>query len=624
MGRPSKVNEVVSIMAQNVRLSKMSVKQMHTQRSYVKDAKDLMTKAQVNQLQLLPKLSKRTWTRAYAKSCGTKKVKVSSAFSDRAFNLMNWRNPISCVCTWNVCLKVGKVSPCDIWSGDDVAVILNPMQGRLQVVRLTKEEHAALKAKHLTPGCRKERDALPEALNVVCKMFASINAEGTRGPVVAKLLDHDFRWPNPDKWMDIYPANESMHLFVACVNKSHSKHCEITYFEKLFTLVLIPHFVAHHKAKRGTARFTCKGLNSPVQAEVELEMEDGARIIFAMDSLYQGIEAIITRVGALMQAAGIEVFKWAAGCTDSQQPADVADCHKRAHREAASDAVTYDEHGAPTEEMQEFIKLFRTLGTTGARLHTHEKFLRHFEWLVDSAWTKRSITEGFRVSGIWPFSASNILSTWPGWKYIPTEKAKIIVDLCTDCDGDAFHEVLKNGFLDDLTAETIFGSHIEDEEFKEYMKDKDWDVSPVHQRCLLLTSKLFDSASSYMQGIQLQRRELEQRVAAAHGEVRDGVQYCVCGAKLPKDVEKHLGTKLHETNCRRKGIWVESSGQAAPQTPQLNAAPSTPDWFAPPPAHGIYMNARTRMSFYGDCDESRKTLDRELVGAYCFEHEELE
>jgi hypothetical protein len=27
-----------------------------------------------------------------------------------------------------------------------------------------------------------------------------------------------------------------------------------------------------------------------------------------------------------------------------------------------------------------------------------------------------------------------------------------------------------------------------------------------------------------------------------------------CGAKLPKDVAKHLNTKLHKDNCRRKGM----------------------------------------------------------------------
>jgi hypothetical protein len=41
---------------------------------------------------------------------------------------------------------------------------------------------------------------------------------------------------------------------------------------------------------------------------------------------------------------------------------------------------------------------------------------------------------------------------------------------------------------------------------------------------------------------------------AALGEVVGGVQMCICGAKLPKDVAKHLNTKLHKDNCRRKGV----------------------------------------------------------------------
>ena len=70
-------------------------------------------------------------------------------------------------------------------------------------------------------------------------------------------------------------------------------------------------------------------------------------------------------------------------CTLVEQPADVAATHKNVHRNAQSDAVTYDEYGAPTEEMKVFIAKFMTLGPKGSRLNTHVKFLRHFEWLVE-------------------------------------------------------------------------------------------------------------------------------------------------------------------------------------------------------------------------------------------------
>ena len=287
-----------------------------------------------------------------------------------------------------------------------------------------------------------------------------------------------------------------------------------------------------------------------------------------------GIEAILRSVGTIMMENGIEVFKWAGGCTLVQQPADCADTHKNLHKQAQTDTVTYDEYGAPTQEMQQFIDFFQTLGPQGSRLITHTKFLRHFEWLVDSCWLKRTITEGFRLPGIWPFDAARILSGWAGWKYLPTEVAEEVVRLCTDVEGDAFQEVVANKLLDDLTAETIFGHLMEDDDLAAFKKDKGWDATPSNQRCVMITSKLFDDGCTFLQRELAQRKALEARLLAARGDIINGIQHCVCGSKLPNNVEKHLGTKLHETGCRKKGIWPAATGADA--APAEEAAPQTP------------------------------------------------
>ena len=255
-----------------------------------------------------------------------------------------------------------------------------------------------------------------------------------------------------------------------------------------------------------------------------------------------------------MQADGIEVFKWAGGCTLVQQPADVADTHKEVHKAAGSDEVRYDEAGAPTKGMEKFILFLADIGASGARLHTHQKFLRHLEWIVDKAWNKRGITEGWRISGLWPVCPEKILSGWGGWSSISTEQAQQIVALCTDPDGDAFHEIVKDKFLDDLKAQEIFGHLIEDKDFIDFMMDKERTVTPSNHRCLMVTSKLFDDDCSFME-LEWQKREAAViRLLAARGAIVNGVQMCVCGVKLPKDVSKHLDTPLHEKNCWRLGI----------------------------------------------------------------------
>ena len=288
-GRPNIVNRIVSIMKEDVIVAKKTIKQLHTGRKFKKTAMTLLAAAQENALQTLKPISKSTWDRAFEKSCGSKKLRVSSSYSDRAFALCDYRNAVSCCVTWNVCLKIGKIEACNIWSGDDVAVVLNPMNQKLQVVRLTKEEHADFRSRHVSAGAAKDTDRPSEATNFVCKLFNVVNAEGTRGPIVAKLLDHDFKWSDGSQWMKIYEVNKLEHLYVACVNKSHPDHCEIVYYEQMFTLVLVPYFVEHRKTKFVSGQFSQSSLSSPMaSAQFEVEDEDGQRIIFTMDGAYPG------------------------------------------------------------------------------------------------------------------------------------------------------------------------------------------------------------------------------------------------------------------------------------------------------------------------------------------------
>ena len=560
IGRPNIVNIIVSAMKESVAKAKRTLKQMHTERSYTADAKVELQNLQTNAIMPLRKISRSTYNRAYSLSCGSEKIKCSDSFAGRAQAIMDWRNAIGCACTWFTLLHIRNlIKPWNLWSGDDVAVVLNPDTQKLQIVRITKAERERFNKLHLTPGAKPVPRNETEADNVVCKCFNMVNAEGTRGPVTAKLLDYNFKWADPDKFMAIYCVNEDMHLYVACVNKKHAKYCEIEYFEELMIKVIVPFVCEHRDKKSGTGRGFVD-VSSQQSAEDESSTQlvvhfgDGERIVFTLDGNYPGIEAILRRVGAVMNANGIEGFKWAGGCTLTEQPADVADTHKQFHKAAAGETLKNDEHGAPSVRMVEFIAFLHTICSNTARLHTHERFLRHFEWMVDTAWSKHDITEGWRISGLWPYDASKILAGWGGWELIPTGNAQEIVRLCTDMDGDAFHEIAKTKYLDDLTAQAIFGDLIEDEDFKDYMTDKQPTNVPTNMRCLMLNTKSFDTDVSFMEQIWQHRQLTQARLQAALGEVLGGVQMCICGAKMPKDVGKHLDTTGHKSNCRRKGV----------------------------------------------------------------------
>ena len=239
-GRPNIVKRIVSIMKESVAKAKRSIKQMHTEFSYTKEAKEELTNQQINAIMPLPKISKATFTRAYTASCGSEVIKCSDSYAGRAQAIMDWRNAVGCAATWYTLLNIKKqVKAWNLWSGDDVAVVINPESGKLQVVRITKAERDRLNKLHLTAGAKPVESTTTEANNVVCKCFNLVNAEGTRGPVTAKLLDYNFKWDDPDKFMAIYCVNELMHLYVACVNKKHSKYNEIDDFEELLIKVIV-------------------------------------------------------------------------------------------------------------------------------------------------------------------------------------------------------------------------------------------------------------------------------------------------------------------------------------------------------------------------------------------------
>ena len=411
-GRPNKVKNIVAIMAKPVKIAKATIKSQHTQKMFTKDAKKLLQQSQTNALAPVPKYSKSTWTRAYIESYGDEKIKCSESYSKRSLSILDWRNPVGCAATFFCCLNLRQqIKPWNLWSFDDVAVTVNPSTQKLQIVRITKEERARLNKLHLTPGAMPDPDRETEASNVVYKMFNSVNAAGFRGPLITKMLDHDFKWDgNEDQWMAIYRINKEMALYVACVNRNHPKYCEIEYFENIFIKVIIP-FVKEYRdlhstqGKPAVYQMHSQESTSPDgrrSTEIVIGI-NGDRILITADGYYPGIEAIIRKVGAIMTENGIDAFKWAGGCSLVEQPADVADNHANIHKAAASDSFRDDEDGAPTDKVLAFIEFLPTIGPKGARLHTHQKFLRHIEWMVDKAWTKRGITEGWRISGMWPF-----------------------------------------------------------------------------------------------------------------------------------------------------------------------------------------------------------------------------
>ena len=143
------------------------------------------------------------------------------------------------------------------------------------------------------------------------------------------------------------------------------------------------------------------------------------RIILTLDGDQPQVAAALSDAFVARCAElGVEIIKWAAACSLTQQPNDAGLMHRKFHRHHSPEQ--HGKRGRPSSRMKEFLDggrfasivscLGRTLGS-----ETIRKFLTHIEFILDDSFGVSSVQDAWRICGLYPEDRAVILNGYAQW-----------------------------------------------------------------------------------------------------------------------------------------------------------------------------------------------------------------
>ena len=130
------------------------------------------------------------------------------------------------------------------------------------------------------------------------------------------------------------------------------------------------------------------------------------------DGDFDQIDAVLEEMGLLdlFKSNKLEIVKLGAACSFLQAPADLATAHRTLHQAEAS------EMGHPSASMSAFIsQVLQPSSIPAAPKKLLEKYLSNVEDILTKAFNPQAVREGWRKSGIHPFSLFQIFTGYAGW-----------------------------------------------------------------------------------------------------------------------------------------------------------------------------------------------------------------
>ena len=234
-----------------------------------------------------------------------------------------------------------------------------------------------------------------------------------------------------------------------------------------------------------------------------------ARAILTFDGDWPQLQAIIDSRCADGQCfaplctefcqAGIELFKWAGGCSGIQQPLDRGRsffCLKSALKGGARSKFKYknvsEMSTLPDYCTVEFEasckKILGNVSKKGnADWNTYWKFICNFEDLSAYAFRRELIVQSFSITGLAPFSMKMILKSYCFYnsllKYDPDAMAKIEAAL-----PELVEEASRTGYVLDESIDKLLWPLFCKVADEKYMKKKTPDMPINHRRCIWLSN----------------------------------------------------------------------------------------------------------------------------------------
>ena len=154
------------------------------------------------------------------------------------------------------------------------------------------------------------------------------------------------------------------------------------------------------------------------------------RAVFSFDGEHaQVMAASVDEFLALCEKEGIELVKWAAAASMTEQPADVGRMHTVLHAyfKSKDGREAFSKPGNPSSAMKKFLEKFAKCSIPAASRDVFAHFLSHIEVALDKAFTMASIHKAWEIAGYFPFNIKQILSGYAHWRDLPEGDAEIVL-----------------------------------------------------------------------------------------------------------------------------------------------------------------------------------------------------
>lgn len=551
-------------------------------------------------------------------------VSADAATKDRADALEDWRNAISCAAMWTAIQEMC-IQPLLIFSMDEVSCWLTQRGTKIRFCRYPKEMLKEAKTRKISAGTQVKKTQ-PRCMYIECMS----NAEGDLVSTIVRCVDDCV----PKNKFILKQADADAKLFICFVNKDHDK---AAYSKTMMTRVWIPKIKERqrqatvHMRHQSAEAADVGGSDSPNFSDNEASAvyvlqpgERVARAILTFDGAYEHIEAIMS--GSLADHCrkhNIGLFKWAAGCSLVQQPADVCKCHKLLHAYFKKPHFVYNVEVFAKDLKGAFKPIMYLLDQHKAK-STFMRFFFHLPDALASSFLPASLREGYSVCGVHPFDVPKIMSGWnPGgarakssWnRLLQEEQDYVLVAI------EALSKIAREkGFVSDEEIESYvvdeargltLGQLMEDANIPEYLKCQIGGTreSPGkginRRRCILMTH------ASWLLKERRDVRALPPKVVDKYGKDFE-LKLCKCGSKAFSSAANHVKLDKHQKHCDNL-VEALRAGQPVPDASHDSAVTLARRYFQANPVASVPAAADAAAA---DVDELVPMQEGEEMGFF--------
>jgi len=444
---------------------------------------------------------------------------------------------------------------------DDLSIELGTKKGARPQVYSAFGAKAALRARALQPAVRKDASQYR-----VPHVSLASSAAGHLAHCHINISDRRIAS------MQFYVVGASATFSISYTPQRYD-HAELfgliyhrglqPFLDRAARALLLPSFQEVDLAAAGAAAQPAAPLSPADEAAAALAM----RKAITLDGAYPQVNAIMgaADLASECRAQNTEVVKWAAGASLVQQPADVSPIHRSLHQYYNSASFASRSGGSPSAAMADFLSQVHDKSRLdSASKKTYAGLLSTIENAVNQCVTSNALQDGFRITGLRPFSVPQIFTAFSGFSHLNKPTSDILIDSVPHFTRKvARHGTVSDEHIDSyLTGRGLDMSHFQ-------VRPPDAvplsDLHPSRQRTTWLNNEAY--LADY------KRKQADKRAAAAAAAVRTAERKRLAEVRKQEKEQKSAAATAKKTktaeNKEKKRKKAESAAARPPSAKKL-------------------------------------------------------